>query len=323
VQVVVHPIVLLHTVDHYFRIAKDTKKRVVGILLGEVYKGRVDITNCYAVPFEEDPKDTDVVFFDHIYHEEMFAMFKKVNAKEKVVGWYSTGPKIKPADLELNEVIRNYTPNPVLVIINANPTDDLGIPTEAYVSVESIDQANPTSQRTFVHVPSSIGALEAEEIGVEHLLRDIRDTTVTTLTKQVSAKLSALRQLKGKIEQMKEYLDQCVAGTVQPNAAVLYKMQDVFNLVPNLKAEELVKAFAVTANDQTLVVYMAALVRSVVALHSLIVNKIACRDHEQKRVSGALEEKADKADKEGKDTKEKKESIEGKDAKSDKAKTKK
>jgi hypothetical protein len=47
-EVVVHPLVLLHTVDHYVRVAKDTNKRVVGILLGEVYKGRVDITNCYA-----------------------------------------------------------------------------------------------------------------------------------------------------------------------------------------------------------------------------------------------------------------------------------
>ena len=35
----------------------------------------------------------------------------------------------------------------------------------------------PTS-RTFDHVPSEIGAEEAEEVGVEHLLRDIKDTTV-------------------------------------------------------------------------------------------------------------------------------------------------
>ena len=46
--VVVHPLVLLSVVDHYNRVAKDTKKRVVGILLGETYKGRVDITNCFA-----------------------------------------------------------------------------------------------------------------------------------------------------------------------------------------------------------------------------------------------------------------------------------
>ena len=46
--VVVHPLVLLSVVDHYNRVAKDTKKRVVGILLGETHKGRIDITNCFA-----------------------------------------------------------------------------------------------------------------------------------------------------------------------------------------------------------------------------------------------------------------------------------
>jgi len=29
-----------------------------------------------------------------------------------------------------------------------------------------------------VHIPSSIGATEAEEVGVEHLLRDIKDASV-------------------------------------------------------------------------------------------------------------------------------------------------
>lgn len=35
-------------------------------------------------------------------------------------------------------------------------------------------QEKSENRRTFAHIPSSIGALEAEEIGVEHLLRDIR-----------------------------------------------------------------------------------------------------------------------------------------------------
>jgi hypothetical protein len=53
--VVVHPTVLLSVVDHYNRIAKDTQKRVVGVLLGEYGdKGVLDVTNCYAVPFEEE-----------------------------------------------------------------------------------------------------------------------------------------------------------------------------------------------------------------------------------------------------------------------------
>jgi hypothetical protein len=51
-KVVVHPLVLLSVVDHYARVAKDTKKRVVGILLGQKSQGRIDVTNSYAVPFE-------------------------------------------------------------------------------------------------------------------------------------------------------------------------------------------------------------------------------------------------------------------------------
>ena len=43
---------------------------------------------------------------------------------------------------EINEVIKNYTPNPVLVIIDANPTDELGIPTEAYYSVEKLAEVD-------------------------------------------------------------------------------------------------------------------------------------------------------------------------------------
>lgn len=47
-QVTVHPLVLLSVVDHYARVAKDTKKRVVGVLLGSVSKAEVDITNSFA-----------------------------------------------------------------------------------------------------------------------------------------------------------------------------------------------------------------------------------------------------------------------------------
>jgi hypothetical protein len=47
-KVVLHPLVLLSVVDHYNRVAKDTRKRVVGVLLGEVHKGVVDVTNSFA-----------------------------------------------------------------------------------------------------------------------------------------------------------------------------------------------------------------------------------------------------------------------------------
>lgn len=171
-----HPLVALRADN---RLAKDTKKRVVGMLLGSVSKGVIDITNCYAVPFEEDERDLKIWYLDHSYHEQMFGMFKKVNASEKLVGWYTTGPKIKPGDLQIDALVRRYTPNPVMVIIDVKPKA-LGIPTEAYHAVEEIREGQQQAW-TFKHVPSEIGALESEEVGVEHLLRDVKDMTISTL----------------------------------------------------------------------------------------------------------------------------------------------
>lgn len=56
-EVTMHPLVLLSAADHYHRVARGTRKRVVGILLGSVSKGNVDCSNSFAVPFEEDNKN--------------------------------------------------------------------------------------------------------------------------------------------------------------------------------------------------------------------------------------------------------------------------
>jgi 26S proteasome regulatory subunit N8 len=65
----IHPIVLLSIVDHFNRANENSKRRVVGILLGEMNKGVLDVTNCYAIPFDEDPKEAGVWYADHVFHE--------------------------------------------------------------------------------------------------------------------------------------------------------------------------------------------------------------------------------------------------------------
>lgn len=90
-----------------------------------------------TVPFEEDDKDPSVWFLDHNYVESMTDMFKKINAREKLVGWYHSGPKLRASDLEINELFKRYTPNPLLVIIDVQPKE-AGVPTDAYFAVEEI-----------------------------------------------------------------------------------------------------------------------------------------------------------------------------------------
>ncbi|KAG4152546.1 hypothetical protein ERO13_D04G129228v2 [Gossypium hirsutum] len=260
-KVIVHPLVLLSIVDNYNRVAKDTRERVIGVLLGTSFKGTVDVS---PTAMQEDEKDPSIWFLDHNYHESMFSMFKRINAKEHVVGWCSTGPKLRENDQDIHRLFHNYVPNPVLVTIDVQPKE-LGIPTKAYYDVEEVkENATQKSQKVFVHVPSEIAAHEVEEIGVEHLLRDVKDTTISTLATEIRG-----------------YLDLVIDEKLPLNHEILYHLQDVFNLLPNLNVNDLIKAFAVQTNDMMLVIYLLSLIRSVIALHNLINNKMLNKEHEK------------------------------------------
>ncbi|KAH8403947.1 hypothetical protein KR215_006872 [Drosophila sulfurigaster] len=325
-KVIVHPLVLLSVVDHFNRMGKiGNQKRVVGVLLGcWRSKGVLDVSNSFAVPFDEDDKDKSVWFLDHDYLENMYGMFKKVNARERVVGWYHTGPKLHQNDIAINELIRRYCPNSVLVIIDAKPKD-LGLPTEAYISVEEVhDDGSPTS-KTFEHVPSEIGAEEAEEVGVEHLLRDIKDTTVGSLSQKITNQLMGLKGLNAQLRDIKQYLQRVGDGKMPINHQIVYQLQDIFNLLPDITSDQFTSTMYVKTNDQMLVVYLASMVRSIIALHNLINNKLANRDAEEgKKVvddKDAKDKNKDSKDKENKDTKDKDASKDKKaDEKSDKSK---
>ncbi|VVC97271.1 26S proteasome non-ATPase regulatory subunit 7 [Leptidea sinapis] len=300
-KVVVHPLVLLSVVDHFNRMGKiGNQKRVVGVLLGcWRAKGVLDVSNSFAVPFDEDDKDKSVWFLDHDYLENMYGMFKKVNAREKVVGWYHTGPKLHQNDVAINELIRRYCPNSVLVIIDAKPKD-LGLPTEAYRAVEEVhDDGSPTS-RTFEHVPSEIGAEEAEEVGVEHLLRDIKDTTVGSLSQRITNQLLGLRGLHSQLSEIRDYLVQVGQGSLPLNNQIIYQLQDIFNLLPDIASDNFADNLYIKTNDQSLVVYLAALVRSIIALHNLINNKITNRDAEEGKKDDSKDKKEKKEEKDEK-----------------------
>lgn len=251
----------------------------------------------------------------------MYGMFKKVNARERVVGWYHTGPKLYQNDIAINELVRRYCPNSVLVIIDAKPKD-LGLPTEAYQAVEEVhDDGSPTS-KTFDHVPSEIGAEEAEEVGVEHLLRDIKDTTVGSLSQRITNQLLGLRGLYTQLREIQDYLFQVAQGKLPINHQIVYQWQDIFNLLPDITQDNFTDNLYVKTNDQMLVVYLAALVRSIIALHNLINNKLTNKDAEE----GKKEEAKDKKEKEDKNKDEKakgdkKDSSKDKDSKEDKKKS--
>lgn len=124
-----------------------------------------------------------------------------------------------------------------------------------------------------------------------------------------------LKGLEMKLTDMHKYLQQVVDGKLPMNHQITYLLQDIFNLLPDVTNPQFVKSINVNTNDQMLVVYTASLIRSIIALHNLINNKLTNKEVEKKE--GSKKEEPKKEDKEDKDGK-------SKDAKSeDKAKSSK
>lgn len=163
-----------------------------------------------------------------------------------------------------------------------------------------------------MHVPSEIVAEEAEEIGVEHLLRDIKDNAIGTLSTRITSQLGSLGGLQGRLEEIRDYLSKVVSGKLPVNHQIIYNLQDMFNLLPNLENQEMVNSFSTKTNDQLLLIYLSSMIRSVIALHNLIDNKI-----DNLKSEGALESEKEVKELEVEKKGEEKKDDEKKDEKSD------
>lgn len=341
---VLHPLVLLSVVDHYNRVAKDTTKRVIGILLGQHRQGKANITSSFAVPFEEDPQNPNSWYIDHNYIEDFVVLHRKVTTAEYVIGWYSSDSLIGDRDLDIHEAIRPYCAEPLFLAVNVKEasagshqsshdiqdTSQYNAPAHAYCSIplskddiqsqqlnverkldalsggqasddagmgDNIDPEINTEpkalqqqhHRRFIHVNIEVRSDEAEEIGVEHVLRHMQQNkplipstnadgnsssrSVASMNDILTSKVHALYGFQEKMKGIVMYLNQVIDGKLPYNIAVINRIQDIVSLMPIITVDVLQAALEQHTNDSLLVVYMNSLVRAISALHNIVKNK--------------------------------------------------
>merc|ERR1711981_1325072 len=105
--------------------------------------------------------------------------------------------------------------------------------------------------------------------------------------------------LAARLREISAYLSSVVEGKLPMNQDIIYNLQEIFNLLPDLDSEELVRSFAMETNDAMLALYLGSLLRSTVVLHNLINNKI----RNKKAKEDKAKEKKDKKEKDEKDEK--------------------
>ena len=86
-------------------------------------------------------------------------------------------------------------------------------------------------ERVFVNVPCSVSAFEAEEVGVEHLVREIKDLNMNSLKAKMANKLQTLQFLSKKIQGIERYIEDAIQGHIVPDQNIIMTMQRVLNLL--------------------------------------------------------------------------------------------
>jgi 26S proteasome regulatory subunit N8 len=114
---------------------------------------------------------------------------------------------------------------------------------------------------------------------VEHLLRDISSSssapatsllTAQSLSTRVNAQIQSLAGLSARLDDIGEYLVKVQKGEMPINYQVVYMLQEIVGLLPQLGNDgEVGKAFRVEVNDGSLVNYLSSMIRTVLAMHDL------------------------------------------------------
>lgn len=216
-ETTISPLVLLSIVDHYGRF---NAPRVVGVLLGNTEGDKIFVTNSFAIPFEEFDKN---YFFDTSYLKNMYDLFYKVNCKEKIVGWYHSGPKMYKNDLELSKAFTKYCDDPILAIVDVKmKTNDF--PAQIYQLKHN---------KELVHTSVQISGDETEVVGVEHLLRDLKDGIGFNLSDNVEDVLGSLLTYSTSLEEIIRYIEK-EQSSEKPNFEIMELLQDILNEIPKL-----------------------------------------------------------------------------------------
>nr|UXY87424.1 26S proteasome regulatory SU [Cryptomonas sp.] len=179
-KILIHPVALLGILKRYpIFYLEDESKRIIGCLLGYKKERKISCTSSFRVPFEKDTNGNSW-FLDHNFMEKMADMYKKVNTKEKLVGWYSETEALHKEDTNISRLFFGYSKCPIYILVWTNYKTK-GLYVDSFFVRNNVSSEVPI----FSNIPATIGMLESEEIGVFQILKNSSSAKNLTLTSSI------------------------------------------------------------------------------------------------------------------------------------------
>ncbi|CAM0947355.1 unnamed protein product [Alopecurus aequalis] len=250
--------VVVFTICDSFVRRPDQAERVIGTLLGSVLPdGTVHVRNSYVVPHSES---ADQVALDIEYHHNMYASHQKVNPKEVIVGWFSTGFGVTGGSTLIHDFYAREVQSPIHLTVDTGFTmGEASI--KAYVSSNlSLGDRHLAAQ--FQEIPLDLKMLDAEKVGFELL----KSTMVDKLPNDLEGMESSMQKLYALIDEIYKYSDDVVEGRVAPDNKIGRFIADTVSSMPKLSPSSFDRLFNDRIQDNLALVYLSSITRTQIAV---------------------------------------------------------
>ncbi|MFS7958142.1 putative eukaryotic translation initiation factor 3 subunit F, MPN domain-containing protein [Helianthus anomalus] len=266
----VHPLVIFNICDCFVR-RPDQAERVIGTLLGSVLPdGTVDVRNSYVVPHNESSDQIldavlvtvseNLVALDIDYHHNMLASHQKVNPKEVIVGWFSTGFGVTGGSALIHEFYSREVANPVHLTVDTGFTNgEASI--KAFVSI-NLSLGDQQLAAQFQEIPLDLRMVEAERIGFDIL----KTTAVDKLPTDMEGMEATMERLLALIDDTYKYVDDVVEGRVAPDNSIGRFISDSVASLPKISPSAFDKLVNDSLQDQLLLLYLSSITRTQLSL---------------------------------------------------------
>ncbi|KAI5183696.1 hypothetical protein PAEPH01_2957, partial [Pancytospora epiphaga] len=85
---------------------------------------------------------------------------------------------------------------------------------------------------SLAHIKIQVGADETEEVGVEHLLRDIKEGTGCSIKDRLKDTLESLKMYKASLGDILEYIKRVQSGRMKADKKILDVFQEILHSIP-------------------------------------------------------------------------------------------
>ena len=264
----VHPIVVFSVLDHYIR-RQEGQERVIGTLLGKVdaATGVVEVTNSYAVPHTET-KEGEVAVGQQ-FNKTMASLLSRVNANERVVGWYATvghdGAHANDSSSLIHEFYARECGRAVHVVVDPRLDGDKGVEVAAY---ELADAA-------FAAVPCAHAFNDGEKVCIDRMIRGQAEPfataeSVATLPSDRDTVRSDMDALLEQVDEILAYADAVKAGEVECDPTLARCLGDALTALPKIEEAANDGSLNTETQDIVMVSYLASITKAQLAIAAKI-----------------------------------------------------